>query len=84
MSNTVKVDEDIRRQNNYWINRRNKWRERYSAIANEIKYHKEVYAGYPNAYNATILSSLRTVAAIMMAEREIIKSGLKDSAYRYC
>jgi hypothetical protein len=84
MSNTVAVDEEVRRQNNYWIARRNKWRERYATIAGEIKYYKELYACFPNMHNATVLSSFKTIAAIMMAERDIISSGLKVTAYRYC
>lgn len=84
LDNIEKVDEEIRRQNTYWIMRRNKWRERYDTIATEIKYRKELYAQYPNLYNATLLSALRTTASIMMHERQEITTQLKHTAYRYC
>lgn len=86
----MKVSEDIRRDNTYWVNRRNKWRERYAVICNEIKNAKSCIRMYhscgehdiANVY-VTRFIALKILANEMMIDRCLITEMLKETSYRY-
>jgi len=85
------VSNDIRRDNSYWVKRRNEWRSRYKALANEIAYYKHEIrlADMRQHYDLVrqmrvALSALQDRARSMMFDREYIISGmLRATAYRY-
>jgi hypothetical protein len=83
LHNIETVSNEVRRENKYWIERRNKWRARYDALAYEIRKSKTRYAQMPCLQNAIILSSLQTMATIHMIERQEIADNLKLTSYKY-
>lgn len=87
---TVAVSNEIRNQNSYWVNQRNKWRKKYSVLEEEIKNAKRAVRLYhscgenylANTYSVR-LKALQTVANDMMIERYMITQNLVATAYRY-
>ena len=80
---TERASEEIRRDNAYWIGKRDQWRKEYKIIAKDIKQAKRHYAKRPNKETAFRLDFMSSFASEMMHVRETIRVGLIASAYPY-
>lgn len=84
------VSNEQRKQNQYWIRQRDKWRKQYKSLQDEIQWYKATIAHshrqgkwwVANQYTIP-LRSLQQIANIMMYEREEIAMYLKRTSYRY-
>lgn len=84
------VSNEIRKENSYWTRQRDKWRDTYSKIQQEILYckgevsHQHREGNWPLANRYIVqLKSLRMMANALMVERAYISLQLKLTSYRY-
>lgn len=78
------ADDHVRKRNKLAVDQRSAWRVKYHALVRSIKTHKARVRENPTCYQSKIeLESLRTLAHIMMTERNLITMDLRDSAYTW-
>lgn len=84
------VSQDMRRENSYWVRRRDEWRRKYQEVVREINYCKTEITGLhrDGLSHATRrfhihLRALQYVANTMMIERSHIRLQLRLTSYRY-
>jgi uncharacterized protein (DUF427 family) len=87
----MRVSDDMRKQNAYWVKRRDTWRKHYKALASEIAFYKnEIRRGDKQMHYDLVrqmrvaLVALQERARDMMWSYETVISGmLRATAYRY-
>jgi hypothetical protein len=84
------VSQEMRKENSYWVRRRDEWRRKYQDVVREINYckseitylHRDGLSHRAKRY-VVQLRALQNMANTMMIERSHIRLQLRLTSYRY-
>jgi hypothetical protein len=84
------VSQEMRKENSYWVRRRDEWRRKYQEVVREINYckteitdlHRDGLSHVAKRFHIQ-LRALQAMANMMMIERSHIRLQLRLTSYRY-